>query len=276
MRILITGGEGRIGRFLTQTLTSEGFEVHSFGRGSLNLLDFNQLKKTIFNSDCYDVLIHTAKIGGRRYEAGTYEDFYKNMLMTENIAKFVNRFEKVFVFNSGASHNRDFHITQGSSNPTPTDVYGLYKAVENRMIKGLNVFSLKLFNVFGPNEEQDRFIKTAIRCCLTKSPLETLAIKKMDFFYEEDLASLILFLIKGKNEFYSGQYDCCYEKHLSLSEILYLIEELTGEKCVVLKTELGKDFTGDSTKLDNIGIKLHGFKEGLIKTIESMDKNLLL
>ena len=79
MKILITGGGGYLATKITSSL-SEKYEITSITRNDFNLLDEN-LTRSWFKDKHYDVVIHTAIVGGSRLKNDTTDVVYKNIKM---------------------------------------------------------------------------------------------------------------------------------------------------------------------------------------------------
>ena len=86
MRILITGGNGNIAKMIKNNL-SEIYDITNPSHQELDILNFSQLQ-TFLDNHHFDILIHTAILGGRRTKEENGEVFYKNVLMLENLLKF--------------------------------------------------------------------------------------------------------------------------------------------------------------------------------------------
>ena len=64
MKILITGGNGNIAKMIKKNL-SKYYEIDNPSRQELNILNGDEINNYLNNKN-YDVLIHTAILGGRR------------------------------------------------------------------------------------------------------------------------------------------------------------------------------------------------------------------
>lgn len=93
LKILVTGGGGFLGRYITELLLKENFEVISFSRNTYSYLEhanLNQIKGDLQNINDIkkaligvDAVIHCASKVGMH---GSYQDFYEiNFLGTKNL-----------------------------------------------------------------------------------------------------------------------------------------------------------------------------------------------
>ena len=91
MKILITGGKGNIATIIKNSL-SDYYEIINPSHTELDILDISSIESFLNNHENFDILIHTAIIGGRRTKTEEYDVFYKNIRMMENILKFESKF----------------------------------------------------------------------------------------------------------------------------------------------------------------------------------------
>jgi dTDP-4-dehydrorhamnose reductase len=64
LNILITSGNGNIAKLIVKNLKSK-YNITSLSKNELNILNYNEIKNLLDKND-FDILIHTAIIGGRR------------------------------------------------------------------------------------------------------------------------------------------------------------------------------------------------------------------
>ena len=162
--ILITGGNGNIAKMIQRNLSSE-FNITSITRADFDMLDGRAIDNYLSDKS-FDVLIHTAIIGGRRTKEETGEVVYQNLLMFENFMKFSHKFGLIINFDSGAIYDREYDIyckteADGALVSVPKDYYGFSKyLIYKRSLLHSNVFNFRIFNIFHVNEEDNSFIKS--------------------------------------------------------------------------------------------------------------------
>ena len=130
MKILITGGNGNIAKMIKNNL-SDFYEITNPNHHDLDILDYIKLKNFLDNNN-FDILIHTAILGGRRTKEETGEVFYKNILMLENLLQFADKFKMIINFDSAAIYDRTTDILNRSENDLytiPIDYYGFSKYI---------------------------------------------------------------------------------------------------------------------------------------------------
>lgn len=249
MKILITGKNGLIGNHLSKKLI--GYEIEGIGREDFDLTDREETNN-FFKDKYYDVIIHTAIVGGSRLREDGSEVFYQNLSMFYNLLANKNQFGQLISFGSGAELGK------------PTDPYGLSKNIINRIIQSEHNFSnIRIFAVFNENELDTRFIKANIKRYINKEPLVIHQNKLMDFFHMDDLVSLVDYVIKNPStKSINASY---YETH-DLLDIANIINNLDTHKCgIILENKgTGKAYVGSYQ--EKLNIPLIGLKEGIKKT----------
>ena len=251
MKILITGGNGYIAKSLANKLDN----TTSITRKDFNLTD-RESTNNWFDGKHFDVVIHTAVVGGSRLKKDNGDTFYQNIQMFYNLLNNKHHFNKLIHFGSGAELNM------------PTDPYGLSKNVISKIIDSEpNFYNIRIFGVFDENELDTRFIKNSIKLYINKQPIEIHQNKLMDFFYMEDLVELVKHYIYKNN--LPKNIDCTYGIDACyLLDIANIINNLSDYK-VKIKTGKGKErkYVGDWNPLN---IEWIGLEQGIKKTYKKI------
>jgi GDP-L-fucose synthase len=167
MKILITGGNGNLAKIIKNNLSKQ-HDITNLGRNKLNVLKLQDVEEYL-NKNNYDILIHTAILGGRRTKEENGDVTHNNLLMLENLLKFSHKFKMIINFDSAAIYDRSTDILNRRENELhtiPTDYYGFSKyLIYQRSLQYSHVYNFRIFNIFHKNEEPDRFIKS---CFLAK------------------------------------------------------------------------------------------------------------
>ena len=121
MKILITGKSGYIASEISKYWSSK-HEVTTIGREDFSLEDEKETNK-FFQKSFYDVVIHSAILGGNRLYPDSIECLKTNINIFLNILNNKNNFGKLINFGSGA---------QFTLSPK---YYGLSKKLINGFIK---------------------------------------------------------------------------------------------------------------------------------------------
>ena len=212
MNILITGGNGYIAKSILKNLDNS----ISITRKDFNLTD-RHATNTWFKNKYFDVIIHTAIVGGNRLKIDTGDIFYQNIQMFYNLLNNKHCFGKLINFGSGAELG------------IPNNPYGLSKNIISRIIDSEpHFYNIRIYGVFDENELDTRFIKSNIIRYINKEPLKIHQNKIMDFFYMKDLVTLVKYYIS--ETYLPKNVDCSYNYNHSLHDIAYMINNLSDYK----------------------------------------------
>jgi nucleoside-diphosphate-sugar epimerase len=215
IKILITGGNGYIAKSITNRLW-EKYHILSPGREELDLLDSKSVDE-FFKGKHFDVVIHTATLGGSRLKEEDETVSFYNLIMFYNLIRKKEQFNKLISFGSGAEYRTEY---------TP---YGFSKKIINKLIhKYDNFYNLRIYAVFDEKEKDTRFIKSSIQRHLNNEPIVIHQDKLMDFIYMPDLISIVEHYIVGKDLL--KEVDCIYDDTVSLSNIAQQINNLSINK----------------------------------------------
>jgi nucleoside-diphosphate-sugar epimerase len=253
-RILITGKNGYIAKGLANKL-KEKHSIIGIGRDDFDLTDREATNKW-FKDKYFDVIIHTAISGGNRLKQEDGEVFFKNLSMFYNLLSNQDKFTQLISFGSGAELGY------------PTDPYGLSKDIINRIIQNeTKLNNIRIFAVFDENELDRRFITPNIKRYINKQPLILHQNKLMDFFYMEDLVSIVEYIIFNPQV---KEIDCTYPLSYSLYDIAFLINELSDYKCEIKVEQkgLGKHYTGE---YKNLNIPFIGLERAIKQIYEKLN-----
>lgn len=210
MKIVVTGGNGYIGKALKKRIESldevEGAfvtidEEEGFIHTDFSVENLTERFKTA------DVVIHLAAVRGGK----TIADFSVNSKITENVMLAIAAAEVPrFVFMSSIAVYSDIqHLPWKENQPCcPVSLYGISKlACENictLYAKKNNIDGtiLRLAPVYGENDSNKRLIANFVRRTIDGENLEVngKSISKRDFIYLEDVVSALLFAIKKQNK----------------------------------------------------------------------------
>ena len=213
MRILITGANGYIGKSLHKALKPEHF-VTAITRQTVDWTDAIAVKNFFDFAPFFDVVIHCAVAGGSRLTKDDWNVMDKNLSMYYNLLANRVRF------------GRFIHFGSGAETYMPSEPYGYSKKVIAKSILNQeNFYNIKIFGVFDENELDTRFIKANIKKYINKEPIQIHEAKFMDFFYMQDLISVVKYYIGEKQP--PKEFDCVYnETSYTLFGLACLINKL--------------------------------------------------
>jgi len=254
MNILITGGKGYIAKSLYSTLKNE-YNIVSISRDDFDLTN-SQLTDQFFKGKYFDIIIHTAVIGGNRLISDTEFVRLQNLKMWENLINNKSNFNRLIHFGSGA----ELYMLD-----TP---YGSSKNfIAEEIKKESNFTNLRIFAVFDKNELERRFITSNIKRYINKEPIIIHQDKFMDFIFMEDLVSLIKFSILNPSV---KLLDCCYKEKYKLSDIAKMINNLSNYQVPIeIQAEgLASPYIGN---YEELGIKFIGLENSIKKTYHELN-----
>ena len=253
MKILITGGNGYVAQSIYDVLKNE-HDVALITRQDFDLTDTKSTNQW-FQDKHFDLLIHTAVVGGNRLNPEDESIIKSNLQMWRNLLYNQSSFAQLIQFGSGAElYAKD----------TP---YGLSKSVIAESIKTKSNFTnIRIFAVFDKNELDRRFIKANIQRYINKESIIIHQDKYMDFLYMDDLISIIKFSILHPT---ISPINCCYQEKYKLSDIANIINNLSTYKVPIEihSEELASPYTGAYADL---GINFIGLEEGIKKVYQHL------
>ena len=251
MKILITGANGYIGKTLNKAFKDK-YDVTLLTRQTVDLYDSNQVKE-FFKDKHFNIVIHCAIKGGGRLDKDDPETLDTNLKIYYNLVDNQSHFDKLLHFGSGAEKQNTF--------------YGLSKKVINESIQNKHKFyNIRILNVFDENELDYKFIKTNIQKYINKQDIEIFQNKFMDFFYMEDLVTLIRYYINNDGP---KVIDCCYDYSPTLYDIARIINNLSDYKVNInfKNWNMAPPFNG---KFTNLNLKFIGLEQGIINTYNKL------
>ncbi len=269
MNILVTGANGFIGSNIIKLLSNDiNFNLFKGTRDSIDLYSIDSIEKYIYKNQI-NAVIHCAIEGGSRLKQDTYEIFYRNILMYENLIKFNDRYKIFINFGSGAEFDRRYDISNVNEcdifNVIPTDFYGLSKNIISKLSMYDNeCINLRIFGCFYHNELSTRFIRNNINNYINNKPIIIHQDRYMDFFYMEDLANVVKYFLKNPVVNYKD-INMSYVKKYKLSDIANIINQLSTHKVNInIENKLfGLSYTGNGMQLNSLGLNLKDIEFGI-------------
>ena len=246
MKILITGSNGYIAKSLIESLSSE-HSIICLSREEADLASLVELNKFFDKHPIFDAVIHTAITGGRRTKPEDSETIDQNIKMYYNLLENRNSFCRFISFGSGA---------ELLALNTP---YGISKRLIAESMKDKDKFTnIRIFGCFDHNEADNRFIKGNIIRYINKEPIQIYENKQMDFFFMEDLVSVVKYCLAQENP--PKEINCSYKEKYSLHQIAEIINKLGNYNVLISSNNSsGKDYIGEF----NLPVPYIGLEKGI-------------
>lgn len=254
LRILLTGGNGFIGKNILEKL-SQKYSIVSPPINELNLLNIDQTDNFLKNRGFFDIVLHAASIGGKRNRKDSASVIYANTSMFFNLTKNKNSFGRLINFGSGAEYGKDRPLVKVKEDEfgkrIPKDYYGFSKFIIASYLESHKIgTNLRLFGVYGKYEDIGiRFISNVIYQVILK---ETIVINKnvyFDYLYVDDLVKIIDHFIQKKSKFISYNVGC--GRAVSLLTIAKkIVRILKSNSKITLKTKsLDNEYSCNNERL---------------------------
>jgi nucleoside-diphosphate-sugar epimerase len=232
MKILVTGSKGYIGTAVCNYLHNKN-DITYHTRDMFDLTNSDKVYKHLSTNN-YDVVIHTAVMGGSRLKPDDPTVLSENLTAFYNLYDCKNFYNRFITFGSGAEYS------------TTHTYYGLSKRCIYDIIKNDDKFiNLRIYAVFDENEWSTRFIKSAVTNYINKKDIVIHQDKYMDFFAMHDLLNLVDHFC-NTSVITNRVVDCCYSQKNTLNDIANYINTLADNKSKIIIEQpgLGESYIG--------------------------------
>ena len=256
MKILITGSNGYVAKALIESL-SKKHSITCLSRMEADLTSLEEVNYFFNKHSIFDVVIHTAITGGRRTKPEDSETIDQNIKMYYNLLENRNSFCRFISFGSGA---------ELLALNTP---YGISKRLIAESMKDKDKFTnIRIFGCFDHNEADNRFIKGNIIRYINKEPIQIYENKQMDFFFMEDLVSVVEYCLAQENP--PKEINCSYKEKYSLHQIAEIINKLGNHNVPISSNNSsGKDYIGEF----NLPVPYIGLEKGIHLVYNKLSKS---
>jgi nucleoside-diphosphate-sugar epimerase len=255
--ILLTGATGFLGSHIAEELIALGFQVIVLKRSTSNLKYCNGFADQISWIDCDDltfaqqeiirlkptVLIHAAWSGVKSHDRDRWSEQEKNISFLVSILELAKKvgIKKIIALGSQAEYGSFENIVNESYSCNPNSAYGAIKLCSSVILKAfaeqnnIDWYWIRIFSVFGPREDANWLIPSAIINLLNKKEMAlTPCEQRYDYLYIKDFTSGILSIVK-KDKDKSGIYNMSSGSNIMIKEILSFLEHRLSPKQKILK-----------------------------------------
>ncbi len=232
-RILILGSSGQVGAYLTEYFRNKGDDVREFDVVNGEWQDMTTIPNPELqrNIMCADFIFFLAfDVGGSRYlkkYQHTFEFINNNTRLMTNAFTLIEKYKKPFVFASSQMSNMSY------------SPYGVLKRVGELYTKALNGLTVKFWNVYGieHDEEKSHVITDFLRKAFdgledslngSWSTVEMLTdgMEERQFLYAEDCCEALETVMDKYDEF--GREDPLHITSFKYSTVSEVASIITG------------------------------------------------
>ena len=253
-KILLTGGNGFIGKNIQESFLAEKYDISAPRSYELNLID-DICVDEFFRDKKFDVILHSGCKPGHRNAKDSMQLFASNFRMFENLKRNRNKYKKFINFGSGAIYDNSRNITDAKEeeigNCIGSDEHCFCKYMVYQQIKELdNFIDLNIFGIFGKYEDWEiRFISNAICKSLFNMPVTLRQNRRFSYLYVKDLMPILEFFIENDVKYKS--YNIVPDKNIELAEIAEIVKKVTNTTQLVniANSGYGLDYIGNNSKL---------------------------
>ena len=245
MKVLITGANGYIGKSLSESLKHK-HNITALTREECDLSNSYSVN-SYFSNKWFDAVLHCAATIGGRLIKNDWSAVDSNLMIYYNLLSNQNHFNKFINFGSGA----ELYFKN-----TP---YGYSKdVIRSSILHKKNFYNLRIFACFDQNELNSRFIKRSILNYINKNPIEIYENKKMDFFFMQDLISVVEYYLTEADLL--KEINCVYKEKYFLHQIADIINKLNNYKVPIIYQNIeSQDYIGEY----NFSIPSIGLEKGI-------------
>lgn len=253
MRILLTGGNGFIGRNIVDYFAGH-YDIAAPSSRELDLSDEVAVEK-YFQLNKFDIVIHSAVRPGHRNSKNPANQLFLNTRMFFNIIRNSGRFKRLISLGSGAVYDIRKPMVKVSEDyfdsHVPFDEHGFSKYIIAKHMEKLdNVVKLRVFGVFGKYEDYTiRFISNAICKTIFNLPITIKQNRRFDYLYIDDLMPVFNHFIH--NEAQHTAYNVCPHKAIDLHTIAKMVLDRSQKDLPILVAEpgMGIEYSGNNSRL---------------------------
>jgi nucleoside-diphosphate-sugar epimerase len=259
-RVFITGASGFVGANVTRELLKNNYDVHVLnrtknlswrlkdiaGRMTVHIGDItniSSLQKILLKANP-DYIIHLAAYGAYHYQNELEKIVKVNIEGTQNLLEASKNIPYKCFINTGSSSEYGFKNKPMKENDfcEPVSYYALTKLAAGHLCKifaSLNnkpIVTFRLFSVYGPYEEETRFIPAIIKALLDENIIKlTPGNQRRDFIHVDDVSSAYLKALRLGKKIKGETFNIGTGKEYSNDEIVNALFTVTNKKTEIKK-----------------------------------------
>lgn len=246
LRVLLTGGSGFVGGFLSKLLSEKGVLVANIGRKkSIDpcfhesvLNTFDEIKRVI-DEFKPSFIINLAAENSKNLE----DVVSANVILPANILEVIAALKNPPVFIQLSTY---WQLGDEGKPEIPIDLYSSSKKAFMSFLDYYNVYqnvpicNIFLYGTYGNNDTRGKLLDQLIRAVACGESLGVSpGLQKLNLLHVQDVCNVICSFIEKWKDEYSGKKYALYDKdELTLHDIVEKIERLSGKKSQILFGEL--------------------------------------
>jgi GDP-L-fucose synthase len=254
MQILVTGGNGFIGKNIKESYLAHKYTIVAPSRLELDCSDDKSVD-AYFKKHSFDVVIHSAAKAGHRNATDASNLFLTNSRMMFNLLKHQSSWGKLLNMGSGAIYDMQNYIPKMPETyfgtHIPKDEHGYNKYIFGKLLPSLNqVYDFRIFGVFGKYEDYAiRFISNAICKSLFDLPITLRQNKKFDYLYINDLMPILEHFIENSPT--EKAFNITPDNSVELLKIAQLVKAISKKHIEINVSHdgFGLEYSGDNSLL---------------------------
>ena len=296
--ILITGGTGFIGYHLSKNLSAKGYKIFSLstkkpkkirkvGNVKYLICDTANKKKLfkILKNKNFEIVINLSGYVDHGNLKKTYQSHFEGC---KNLSDFFKnkRITHFIQIGSGLEYGKKVLQHKEYMNCKPLSIYAKSKLKASRYLMklhkkfGFPVIILRLYQVYGPYQDQNRILPSLIRNSIKSKKFPcTSGLQTRNFLFIDDFIRLIVKIIATKKH-YGNVFNVGSNKSIKIKSLINQVINCVGSGVPEFgKVKMRKDEAKNmSPRIDKI-TKTYNWRpkinlsKGLTKTINYYRKN---
>jgi nucleoside-diphosphate-sugar epimerase len=249
-RLLIVGGSGFIGSYVAKEAVSRGFQVSIISRNDISInRKLDNIEYLSVDISKYDDLLeklkdrsfhHVINLGGYvdhvNYFEGGDRVFDVHFNGARNLAHCVNKpsLKKFIQIGSSDEYGNNSAPQDESQRESPISPYSFAKTATTHFLQMLHrtekfpVIILRLFLVYGPRQDNNRFIPQIIQGCLSKKKFPVSNGEQLrDFCFISDIVNAIFASIDS-SEAHGEVINIASGEPVTIRDVIIKIQNIIG------------------------------------------------
>lgn len=263
-KVLITGANGFIGKFLSEALIEWGLKVVGLPR---ELLSSPSDLEGYFEEIAPDYIIHLATYGNMYDQDDEDEMLSTNVIKLWLLLKATKDINyKAFINISTSSvYGKKVDSMKETMLPEGNTLYALTKLCGENLCKhyaknhNKPIVTIRPFSVTGVGEQEKHLIPTLIKSAFTQELIPLVTEPTHDYIWVGDLVTAIAILASKADSLRGQVFNCGYGVHYSNGAVRRIVDEVSGRKVNSSYTKDMRSYDSDYWVADNTKLRSMGW-----------------